>query len=151
MKTDNLQLEFEEDPTPDQVRFLEDRLYEFNVDATGIADGRLLAIFVRADDGHILAGLCGHTWGRCCEIRQLWVHESRRGRGIGTTLLAAAEDEARRRGCDQILLTTHSFQAPALYRKLGFEVIGTAEEYPHGHQQLWLRKRLGGAGPLPSV
>jgi GNAT superfamily N-acetyltransferase len=136
------QLDFDEDPTPDQVRFLEDRLYEFNVTATNISDGRALAIFVRAADGQIHAGLNGHTWGGCCEIRQVWVDEPLRGQGLGRDLLAAAETEARRRGCSQILLTTHSFQAPAFYQRLGFEVVATVEEYPCGYQPLWLRKRL---------
>lgn len=135
-------LVFEADPTPEQVAFLEDRLYEFNVAATGIADGRPLAIFVRAEDGQILAGLCGHTWGGCCEIRQVWVDEPVRRRGLGTALLQAAEAEARRRGCLQILLATHSFQAPDFYRRLGFELIAAAQDYPQGHQNLLLRKRL---------
>jgi hypothetical protein len=35
--------------TPDRhdVQFLDDRLYEYNVSRTGIADGRLLAIILR--------------------------------------------------------------------------------------------------------
>ncbi len=42
-----IRLVVESEYSPDYVRFLEDRLYEFNVAATGIADGRLLAITVR--------------------------------------------------------------------------------------------------------
>ena len=128
------------------ARFLEDRLYDFNVAATGLADGRLLAIFVRGEDGQIRAGLCGHTWGGCCEIRQLWVHESLRHQGLGTSLLQAAEAEARQRGCQQIVLTTHSFQAPGLYRRLGFQLIAAVDNYPHRHQHLLFRKPLEGAG-----
>lgn len=139
-------LTFEPDPTPDQIAFLEDRLYEFNVAATGISDGRSLAIFARADDGQVLAGLNGHTWGGCCEIRQVWVDESVRRRGLGTALLEAAEGEARRRGCRQILLTTHSFQAPDFYRRLGFEQIAAAQDYPQGYLHLLFRKDLGAEG-----
>jgi len=133
---------FHEDPTPEEVRFLEDRLYDFNVAATGISDGRALAILVRGDDGNIQAGLCGHTWGRCCEIRQVWVEDSLRDQGLGSALMEAAEMEARQRGCRQILLTTHSFQAPGFYGRLGFEVVVSVPEYPEGHQHLLLRKRL---------
>jgi GNAT superfamily N-acetyltransferase len=135
-------LAFEPEPTPEQVRFLEDRLYEFNAAATGISDGRLMAFFLRGDDGNILAGLCGHTWGGCCEVRQLWVHESVRGQGVGRALMEVAEAEARQRGCGQILVETHSFQVPDFYRKLGFEQIATIENNPVGHRHLVFRKKL---------
>lgn len=125
----------ETDPRPDQVEYLEDRIYEFNSSVTGIQDGEWLAIFVRDDTGRIVAGICGNTWGGCCEIRQFWVEESRRGRGLGTRLLAAAEGEARRRGCTQIFLMTFSFQAPAFYARHGFTTEATVDGYPRGQDR----------------
>lgn len=135
----------ETDPPPEQVQYLEDRLYDFNSRVTRITDGEGLAIFVRDDGGHIVAGICGHTWGGYCEIRQFWVEELHRGGGLGTRLLEAAEHEARRRGCRQIFLMTFTFQAPAFYGKRGFETLATVDDYPRGHQNLLLRKRLGDA------
>jgi GNAT superfamily N-acetyltransferase len=132
----------ETDPTPEQVQSMEDRIYEFNSSVTGIADGEGLAIFVRDERGQIVAGLCGHTWGGYCEIRQFWVEQSQRGRGVGSKLLRAAEEEARRRGCTQIFLMTFSFQAPGFYAKRGFETLAMVDDYPRGHQNLLLRKRL---------
>jgi len=129
------------DPTPDEVQYLEDRIYEFNSSATGIGDGRLLAFFVRAGD-RIVAGISGNTWGGTCELRQFWVEESLRNRGLGTKLLEAAEQEARRRGCTQIVLMTFSFQAPAFYEKHDFEVVATIDDHPRGHGNLLMRKRL---------
>ena len=136
----------ETDPPPEQVQYLEDRLYEFNSGVKGITDGEGLAICVRDDGERIIAGICGHTWGGYCEIRQFWVEESRRGRGLGTKLLGAAEHEARRRGCRQIFLATFSFQAPAFYMKRGFETLAVMDDYPRGHRNLPLRKRLVEAG-----
>jgi GNAT superfamily N-acetyltransferase len=132
----------ETQPTPEQVRYLEDRLYEFNVEVTGVTDGEWLAILVRDEHDRIVAGICGTTWGGCLEIRQLWVEESRRKHGLGRTLLRAAEEEARRRGCSQIMLTTFSFQAPGFYAKHGFQVVAAVDDYPRGHGHLLLRKRL---------
>ena len=130
------------EPAPCDVQYLEDRIYEFNSAATGISGGEWLAIFVRDEEDRIVAGICGNTWGGCAEIRQLWVEESRRSQGLGTRLLRAAELEARRRGCTQVLLMTFSFQAPAFYARHGFEVVSVVDEHPRGHRNLLLRKRL---------
>jgi GNAT superfamily N-acetyltransferase len=129
------------DPTPDDVQYLEDRIYEFNASATGIADGEWLAFFVREQE-RIVAGICGNTWGGTCELRQFWVEQSQRNRGLGTKLFRAAEQEARRRGCTQIVLMTFSFQAPSFYQRHGFEVVATIEDHPRGHRSLLMRKRL---------
>ena len=131
------------EPAPDDVQYLEDRLYEFNSAETGITDGEWLAIFVRDEDQRIVAGICGNTCGGCAEIRQFWVEEGRRKQGLGRRLLGAAEREARRRGCRQMLLMTFSFQAPTFYANRGFEVVAVVDEHPHGHKNLLLRKRLG--------
>jgi GNAT superfamily N-acetyltransferase len=130
------------EPTPDEVQYLEDRLYEFNSAVTGIGDGEWLAFLVRDTSGRILAGICGSTWGGACEIRQFWVEESQRHCGLGTKLFRAAEQEARRRGCTQIVLTTFSFQAPSFYERNGFEVVATIENHPRGHKNFLMRKRL---------
>ena len=130
------------DPTPEQVQYLEDRIYEFNSNATGITDGELLAIFVEDEKGRIVAGISGNTWGGCMEIRQFWVEETQRKQGLGTRLLEAAEKEALRRGCRQIILMTFTFQAPAFYAKHGFEVIAAVEDHPRGYKNLLMRKSL---------
>jgi len=127
--------------------FLGDRLYEFNVDATGISDGELLSAVVRDDGGNIVAGVSGHTWGGCCEIRQLWVQEQQRGAGLGKGLMNAAEQEAIRRGCTQIVLATHSFQAPGFYENLGFERLAVVPNYPEGHDNILYIKPLRSGRP----
>jgi len=128
-------------PTPDDVQYLEDRIYEFNSRATDIADGELLAFLVR-ERHRIVGGICGNTWGGTCELRQFWVEESQRHRGLGTKLFLAAEQEAQRRGCSQIVLMTFSFQAPIFYQRHGFEVVATIDNHPRGHENLLMRKRL---------
>jgi len=127
---------------PGEVAALDERLYQFNVAATGIADGRELGVFAHDDAGALAGALTATTWGGCCEIRLLWVAEGERRRGLGRTLVDAAERAARARGCTQMLLHTHSFQAPDFYRRLGYQVIGEIPDYPRGHQNLVLLKRF---------
>ena len=43
-----------------------------------------------------------------------------------------------------MVLSTHSFQAPDFYRRLGFTVVGEVKGYPEGHSSIYLRKLLNG-------
>jgi GNAT superfamily N-acetyltransferase len=140
-------LKIEVEPEPKDIRFLEDGLYDYNVEQTGSDDGKWLSIFVRDDTGVIVAGLHGWTWSGACRVQTLWVRQDLRRQGYGQRLLAAAEQEARARGCSQLLLDTFSFQAPLFYQKLGYEVIDVVEDYPrHPHSSYHLRKTLTPAG-----
>jgi chromate reductase, NAD(P)H dehydrogenase (quinone) len=127
---------------PEDLRFLEERINEFNFATTSIRDARGLIILLRDADRTIYAGLSGHTWGGVAEIRFLWVDEARRHTGIGSRLLRAAEHEARTRGCRKIVLSTHSFQAPGFYGKHGYIVAGEFSECPRGHRSIFLEKIL---------
>ena len=122
---------------------LADLIYAFNVSATGLDDGEPLRFAIR--EGSVLvAGLEGWTWGGTGYIDLLWVREDHRGRGKGTALVSAAESEATARGCQQMVLSTHSFQAPGLYLQRGYREYGRIDNYPRGHSQLHLVKRLEG-------
>jgi len=121
---------------------LVERIYEFNSEATGYTDGKLLGGCVRADSGELIAGFSGHTWGGVCVITHLWVDRQYRGRGMGQTVLQSAEAEARRRNCAHLILATHSFQAPRFYERLGYQRICTVEDWPVAHSNTVYRKLL---------
>lgn len=121
---------------------LRDEIGRFNLETTGIAEFHELLRADYDDNGDLLAGVYGWSWGRTCWIEALWVRKDVRRRGVGSRLLAAAEEEARRHGCEQLALDTHTFQAPAFYERHGFEVVGVLPDYPKGHSKLFLRKRL---------
>jgi MOSC domain-containing protein YiiM len=130
------------EPDPNDVAYLEDRLIEFNYNATGYRDGELLAIFLRDDANEIYGGISGFTWGGTGKVEWLWVRDDWRGKGLGRDLLARAEEEAARRGCRWMVLDTHSFQAPDFYEKQGYEITGWLEDFPVGFANMTLRKKL---------
>lgn len=136
------EIEIGSDDRPELDKRLGDGLYEFNSTTTGIHDGLLLNASICDDDGEIIAGISGHTWGETCEISRLWVHKSHRHSGTGSRLMHAAEAEAIKRGCRQIVLSTHSFQAPLFYERLGFRRIATIPHYPSGFEQYIYLKEL---------
>jgi ribosomal protein S18 acetylase RimI-like enzyme len=121
---------------------LSDRINEFNVEATGFDDGRWLRAAQRGPDGDLEAGLAGWTWGGCGFIEYLWVRADLRGTGVGSRLLEAAEAEAIARGCAQIVVSSHSFQAPEFYVRQGYIEYGRIEGYPRGHAEVHLVKDL---------
>ena len=125
---------------------LEDRIYAFNAATTGIDDGRLLALTMRDERGHALAAAVGHTWGGTCALKTLWVDEPFRRAGIGRALVERVIALAEARGCSQLLLATHSFQAPGFYAKLGFRELFRLNDYPSGHAEIWLLRALSPRG-----
>jgi GNAT superfamily N-acetyltransferase len=126
---------------PDVETFLAQRVYEYNARATGYDDAESYSAVCR-DAGAIVAGVCGFTWGGCCYVSYLWVTEARRGQGMGRELLRAVEHHARDRRCALVLLSTHDFQAPRFYARLGYERVAHIEDYPVAHVDLFFAKRL---------
>ena len=129
-------------PIPEDVTALDDRLYQHNAAVTGCDNGRWLAIFVRDETGDIVAGLHGWTWGGTGFVRTLWVREDHRRHGLGARLLAAAEREAASRGCREVQLDTHDFQASGFYRHLGYSQIGELPGWPGDSVRIFFRKLL---------
>ena len=127
---------------------LSGELHEFNTRATGVDDQRGLSVQVRDAAGELVAGLSGWTWGSCAGIELVWVREDQRPSGHGARLLAAVEEEARGRGCAQIVVSSFTFQAPGFYQRHGYTEFGRTEGVPTaGHADVHLVKALtSGAG-----
>jgi GNAT superfamily N-acetyltransferase len=138
----DIQIQMTDQPAEVDWQWLEDNINRFNMQVSGYHDYRPLAIFIHDPVGAIMAGLAAFTWGGTLRILFLWVQESQRGQGYGTRLLAAAEQEALARGCQQAVVETHSFQAPQFYPDRGYSVCGVTDDYPVGFQHLTFQKRL---------
>lgn len=93
--------------------------------------------------GGVVGGLVGHTWAGWLHVTYLWVDERLRGGGLGSHVLSHAEHLARTsRGCRNSRLETWDFQAPAFYRKQGYEVVCEIPDYPPGITEYTLTKQL---------
>jgi ribosomal protein S18 acetylase RimI-like enzyme len=119
-----------------------DGLDRSNAEAAPLDQVKELACFARTADGGLVGGAVGRTWGACCELQQLWVHPEYRGSGVATRLVRAFEQAARSRGCETVYLFTYSFQAPALYRALGYVIAHTIGGYPAGIERHTMMRRL---------
>ena len=130
------------DLTPLEIDWVEDRLYEFNVEATGHADGMGLGFVVHDAEGAVAGMAAGYSWGGVSELKQMWVREDLRGTGQGDALLVSFIDEARSRGCAVLWVMTYDFQAPGFYRRHGFEPVAELGPWPKGHKQYFLKLML---------
>ena len=106
-------MELTDQPSSEDLDFLEDRINQHKLARTRRHDFRPLAVFQRDDHGFIVAGLYGFTWAGWLEIKLVWVAEDLRGNGQGRRLVETAEAEARARSCQRVWFDRYTFQAPA--------------------------------------
>lgn len=103
-----------------------------NMASAPLSDVRPIACVARASSGAVVGGALGRTWGTCAELQQLWVAQAHRRKGIGSQLVRRFEAGVMARGCRTFYLTTFSFQAPALYLSLGYEIAAQLPGFPEG-------------------
>jgi len=95
------------------------------------------------DERGVVGGVSGWTWGTCAGIGMVWLREDARGTGLGAQLMTAFEEAARERGCEQVLVSSFTFQAPRFYESLGYAELARSEGLPvAGHADVHLRKEL---------
>ena len=122
---------------------LDRELTAFNMAATGVTEEQGFSVKVTDDSGALVAGLNGWAWGTCAGISKVWVRGGSRRAGLGGRLLAAAENEARRRGCNRIFVSSFTFQAPQFYERHGFvEISRVPGLLGEDVADVWLVKRL---------
>lgn len=114
----------------------------FNKQQAGDDHGRNLCFVLKDENEKVVGGVIGETYWNWLYISLMWIRENLRGHGYGQELLSRAEDEGRERGAEYAYLDTFSFQAPVFYKKFGYEVFGTLEDFPSGHQRYFMKKVL---------
>ena len=136
------QFEGADSAAPADLAAIDNGLTEFNEQSANLASVRPLHVVARDESGQLIGGLIGRTWGLCCEIQVLWVDESTRQSGVGTTLVRQAEAEAARRECVTAFLETFSFQAPEFYARLGYETKHQIDGMPDGICKSYMLRQL---------
>ena len=129
------------DALPPEAALVDAGLGDFNESAAPLHDVVALCCIARID-GRAIGGAVGRTWGRCCELQQLWVDPAHRRKGIATALVERFEARARERGCTTVYLDTFSFQAPSLYARLGYAVASEIRGFPDGIVKYLMRREL---------
>jgi GNAT superfamily N-acetyltransferase len=129
---------------PELAQVLDRGLKDHNFAATGTSekDRDSFSVKVTGPDGQIVGGLTAWTWAGLCTISLMWVRQDHRGDGWGGRILAAAEDEARRRGCDRASVSSFTFQAPGFYQQHGYSETGRTPGIPGGAENVHMFKRL---------
>ena len=115
---------------------------DYNTLQVGQSSEQNLCFVLQGRDQEIVAGVIGATYWGWLYINLMWVKDEFRSCGHGHRLLRRAEDEARERGAKHVYLDTFSFQAPAFYKKQGYQVFGELKDFPPGHQRYFLTKDL---------
>lgn len=119
------------------------RLRHFNYGVIGeYPETQYIRLNARDDAGRVVGGIRGFVFLYWLQIEVLFVDESLRGSGIGSTLLAAAESRARELGAKNASLTTFEWQAPGFYVKHGYEEEGRTEKYVGDFYLARMKKRL---------
>jgi GNAT superfamily N-acetyltransferase len=138
------ELDVTDSADPGIARALLDGLLAHNTRFAGPADSRPLSVLVRGPDGAVRGGLTGRTRYGWLYVDTFFLPEDLRGGGRGARILAAAEEEARARGCVGSYLDTLSFQAAGFYEKQGYARVGTLLDYPReGQAKFFYMKRFG--------
>jgi predicted N-acetyltransferase YhbS len=117
----------------------------FNFQTIGEERSQPLMVVIRNDSGEIVGGIAGRTIYHQLLIEVLWVHDDKRGQGLGIKLMEIAEREAQKRGCIAAQVDTLSFQAPRFYEKMGFKIVGSVSGVRDSPDRYFLLKHYHGA------
>ena len=116
----------------------------FNFKMMGEEKSKPLMVVIRDDSGEIVGGIAGRTIYHQFLIEVLWVHDDKRGQGLGIQLMELAECEAKKRGCIAAQVDTLSFQAPKFYEKMGFKIVGKVSGVKDSPDRYFLLKHYHG-------
>jgi len=96
-------------------------------------------LLIREDDVTVAACLL-NVWGEWASIEGIWVSPPRRRQGLGTQLLASAEEFARAQGLRGLEATIRGLNKPSFFLSAGFQAVGQLESSQPELAKAWFVK-----------
>ena len=137
-----MNIEVIENPEAELIALLDKKIADFNWAHWEVSERKAIAVKISDDNGQVIAGAAGRTFGDWLMINTLWVSETLRGQNVGSKILQQIELAAQARGCNKALLDTLNFQAKPFYEKHGYQVQWTQQGYPKTGCRYYMMKQL---------
>ena len=131
--------------SPDDIAALCRGLQAFNRPHVGEIPVQPVNLAARAADGALLGGILAEVALGWLEIHVLWVEPAARHQGLGALLVEQCERQAVALGAHAARLDTFDWQAEAFYAARGYRCFARLEDYPVGHERVFMRKGLAAA------
>ncbi len=127
----------------DDAEYIDDKLVEYNKSQVpAVNDFEWFGKKMEGENGESVAvGFAGVNYWNNAFAELLWVEESCRNQGIGSRILSELEQEAKKKGACMIILDAREWNVD-FFKKLGYTVYCTLEDYPNGYSKYKLLKRL---------
>ncbi|PKG80657.1 GNAT family N-acetyltransferase [Colwellia sp. 75C3] len=137
-----MNIEVLQNPDQELTDYLDKKIADFNWANWEVSERTPLAVQIKNEQGEVVAGAAGRTFGDWLLINTLWVSDELRGQNIGSKILKEIEFAAKQRGCSKCLLDTLNFQAMPFYEKHGYKTQWIQENYPKTGCKYFMLKEL---------
>ena len=123
--------------------YIDDKLVEYNLSQVpAVNDFEWIGKKIQGDNDEPTAvGFAGVNFWNIAFVEMLWVDELHRNQGIGSRLLSDIELEAKEIGACIVMIEARDWNVD-FFKKLGYTVYCTLEDYPNGYSKYKLLKRL---------
>ena len=127
----------------DDAEYIDDKLVEYNwSQVPAVHDFEWIGRKIQGDnDEPAAAGFAGVNFWNIAFVEMLWVDEPHRNQGMGSRLLSEIEQEAKKNGACIVMIDARDWNVD-FFKKLGYTVYCTLEDYPNGYGKYKLLKQL---------
>jgi len=137
-----MKIEVLQNPEQELIDYLDKKIADFNWANWEVQERKPLAVQIKNEQGEVIAGAAGRSFGNWLQLSTLWVSENLRDQDMGSQILKSFEEAGKQRGCKTCLLDTLNFQAMPFYEKQGYKTQWTQQDYPKTGCKYFMIKTL---------